>query len=112
MPQRSKAARHLFGWLRREAAGRAGRTPGTCYRSGVDVNSTGRTIHALAALRDSNGDVAKAARRLGVRADQVVGAVETGGGALYERLGDGRIMPTQMGRGFADRVSTFPHVSW
>lgn len=82
------------------------------YRPRMDIHSTGRAIHALAALRDSNGDVAKAAGRLGIRPDQVVEAVETGGSALYERLGDGRIMPTQMGLGFAERISTFPYVNW
>ena len=78
----------------------------------MDVHETGRAIHALAALRDSNGEVDRAAQVLGISPAKLVQAVEGGGAALYERLGDGRIMPTQMGLGFAERSSTFPHVSW
>lgn len=82
------------------------------FPDGHGLPRTGRAIHTLAALRDANGDVILAANQLGVSPVKVVDAVEGGNSALYERQADGRILPTAMGLRFADRVSTFPHVSW
>ena len=78
----------------------------------MDVNATGRVIHALAALRDSDGNVQVAAVNLGISKETLLRALAEVGPKFYEELGDGRILPTPMGLRFADRVGTFPYVNW
>lgn len=78
----------------------------------MDVNSTGRVIHALAALRDAAGDVAAAAASKGISEQTLLRALSEGGAILYKREADGRIVPTATGLRFAERTHAFPHVNW
>ena len=77
-----------------------------------DINSTGRVIHALAALRDADGDVAKAAAAKGISPDALLKALAEGGANFYATSDDGRIRPTETGLRFANQVAAFPHVNW
>ena len=78
----------------------------------MDIQTTGQVIHALAALRDCNGNLAQAAARLGVSEDAIRRALAQAGPNFYTQSADGSIQPTEMGLRFADRVGTFPHVNW
>jgi len=78
----------------------------------MDVHATGRVIHALAALRDCNGNVEEAAVKLGISEETLIRALAEVGSNFYDRLDDGRICPTPMGLRFAGRVGTFPRVNW
>jgi len=78
----------------------------------MDIHTTGRAIHALAALRDCNGNVAEAAAKLDITPKQLVGALAEVGPAFYEQRADGKMVPTQIGLRFATRVETFPYVNW
>jgi hypothetical protein len=78
----------------------------------MDIQTTRRVIHALAALRDHNGDVAGAAGKLGISEKVLIQAVASGGPNLFEQSGDGKIQPTHMGLRFAARVDDFPYANW
>ncbi len=78
----------------------------------MDINSTGRVIHALAALRDANGDIGAAASAKGISEEVLLRALSEGGSNFYEKTPDGRIVPTATGLGFADQIHAFPHVTW
>ena len=78
----------------------------------MDVNSTGRIIHALAALRDSNGDIERAAAAKGISPETLLRALSEAGSNFYAQAGDGRILPTEMGLRFAGQEGAFPYVNW
>jgi hypothetical protein len=78
----------------------------------LDVNATGRAIHALAALRDANGDIVSAAAKLGIAEAVLLQAVSEAGPKLFQQAADGSINPTQMGLRFAEQVHAFPYVNW
>ncbi|MDQ3742091.1 MAG: hypothetical protein M3389_14215 [Actinomycetota bacterium] len=78
----------------------------------MDVNSTGRVIHALAALRDADGDVATAAASKGIPPEILIRALAEGGANFYEQTPDGRVRPTAMGLRFAEQEAAFPYVNW
>lgn len=78
----------------------------------MDKQTCARVIHALAALRDCNGDVEKAAAKLGTSPEYMTGALAEAGPNFYVDPGDGRLIPSQMGLRFATQVHVFPHVSW
>lgn len=78
----------------------------------MDINSTGRIVHALAALRDAEGDVQQAASRLGISEETLRRAIAEGGATFFEEGAAGTVKPTAMGSRFADRADTFPYVNW
>jgi len=78
----------------------------------MDIHTTGRAIHALAALRDCNGNVAEAAVKLGISQEMLVSALTEVGPTFYEQPGDGKIIPSEVGLRFATRVDMFPYVNW
>jgi DNA-binding transcriptional LysR family regulator len=78
----------------------------------MDTHIAGRAIHALAALRDCNGNIAEAAAKLGISQNRLVGALAEAGPAFYEQLNDRTIIPSELGLRFASRVDVFPYVNW
>jgi hypothetical protein len=78
----------------------------------MDTHTTGRAIHALAALRDCNGDVAAAATKLGTSQERLISALRAVGPTFYEQSGDGKILPSEVGLRFASRADMFPYVNW
>lgn len=78
----------------------------------MDVNETGRVIHALDAIRRADGDLTKAAALTSTSAGRLQEVLDPSAGRFWNLTPDGRIRLTPMGDGFADRVATFPRVNW
>jgi len=78
----------------------------------MNAQSAGRVIHALAALRDCDGNAANAASKLGISEETLIRALAEVGSNFYDQTGDGRIIPTHMGLRFAEAIDTFPYVNW
>ena len=78
----------------------------------MDTHAAGRAIHALAALRDCNGNIAEAATKLDISQKRLVSALAEAGPAFYEQPNERTIIPSELGLRFASRVDMFPYVNW
>lgn len=78
----------------------------------MDKQTGAQVVHALAALRDCNGNVAEACAKLDISAEQLLRPLEEVGSNFYEMTGDGRIVPSIVGLRFASQIDIFPYANW
>ena len=78
----------------------------------MDVNETGRVIHALAAVRAADGAVAVAAHKLGISQSALHRVLAPSSGKFWTVGVGGKVALTGMGNDFPDRISVFPYVNW
>lgn len=78
----------------------------------LDTKETGRVIHALAAVRDSEGSPQAAAAKLGISEELLLATLSAVSPKFCSHDADGVIRLTPMGSRFADQTGVFPWVNW